>query len=64
MMVGDCWVNNLLPSIILGNFRMQRYMGRHMDTRNILGLEERPLWYRLDYPLSNPIEKSSLEELV
>jgi hypothetical protein len=46
------------------NFRLQRYMQRHMDTRNILGLEGRPLWSRLDYPLSNPIEKSSLEELI
>jgi hypothetical protein len=63
-MVGDCWVNNLLPSIILGNFRLQRYMGRHRDTRNILGLEGRPLWSRLNYPLPNPIEKPSLKKLV
>jgi hypothetical protein len=63
-MVGDCWVNNLLPSIILRNFRLQRYMRGHRDTRNMLGMEGRPLWPRLDYPLSNPIEKSILKELV
>jgi hypothetical protein len=63
-MLGDCWVNNLLPSVILGNFRLQRNMRGHRDTRDMLGLEGRPLWSRLDYPLSNPIEKSSFEELV
>jgi hypothetical protein len=63
-MVGDCWVNNLLPSIILGNFRLQRYMRWHTDTGNMLGLERRPLWPRLDYPFSNLIEKSNLKELV
>jgi hypothetical protein len=30
----------------------------------MLGLEGRPFWPRLDYPLSNPVEKSILEELV
>jgi hypothetical protein len=34
------------------------------DTRDMLGLERRPFWPRLDYPLFNPIEKSRLEELV
>jgi hypothetical protein len=28
------------------------------------GLERRPFWPSLDHPFSNPIEKSSLEELV
>jgi hypothetical protein len=63
-MVGNYWVNNLLPSIILGNFKFQRYMRGHNDTRNMLGLEGGPLWPRLDYPFSNPIEKSILKELV
>jgi hypothetical protein len=63
-MVGYCWVNNLLPSIILGNFRLQRCMGRHKDTRNILGLEGRPLWSRMNYPFPNPIEKTNLKNPV
>jgi hypothetical protein len=63
-MVGYYWVNNLLPSVILGNFRLKRYMRGNRDTRNMLGLEGRPLWPSLDYPLSNPIEKSSLKEMV
>jgi hypothetical protein len=36
----------------------------HRNTRNMWGLEGRPLWPRLDYPLSNPIEKSILKEPV
>jgi hypothetical protein len=60
-MVGDCWVNNLFPSIILDNFWLQIYIGRHRDTRNILGLEGRPLWYKLNNPLPNPIEKPILK---
>jgi hypothetical protein len=57
-------VNNLLPSIILGNLRLKIYMRGYRDTRNMLGLEEWPLCSRLEYPLSNPIEKYSLKELV
>jgi hypothetical protein len=63
-MLGDCWVNNLLPSVILRNFRLQRNMRGNRDNKDIVGLEGRPLWSRLDYPLSNPIEKSSSKELV
>ena len=63
-MLGDYWVNNLLPSVILGNFRLQINMRGHRDIKDMLGLEGRPLWCRLDYPLSNPIEKSILKELV
>jgi hypothetical protein len=61
-MVEYCWENNLLPSIILESFRLQRYMRGHRDTRNMLGMDEMHLSPRLDYPLSNPIEKSSLKE--
>jgi hypothetical protein len=43
---------------------MVRKMRRNMDTGNILGLEGRPLWSRLNYPLSNPIEESNLKKLV
>jgi hypothetical protein len=39
-------------------------MGRHMDTENILGLEGRPLWSMMNYPLPNPIEEPSLKKLV
>jgi hypothetical protein len=63
-MLGYCWVNNLPSFIILRDFRLKKNMRGHMDTRDILGLEGRPLWSRLAYPLSNPIEKSILEELV
>jgi hypothetical protein len=64
MMVGDCRVNNLLPFVVLRNFRLQRNMRGYMDTRDMLGIERRPLQSRLDYPLSNQIEKSSLENMV
>jgi len=29
-----------------------------------VGVGREPFWPRLDHPLSNPVEKSSLEELV
>jgi hypothetical protein len=35
-----------------------------MDTRNILGLEGRPLWSRLNYTLANPIEEPILKNTV
>ena len=44
--------------------QVAKYMRGHMDTRNMLGMEGRPLWPRLDYPLSNLIEKSSFKEMV
>jgi hypothetical protein len=62
-MVGDYCLNNLLPSAILRKFKLQRYMRGHRGTRNMLGMEGRPLWLRLDYPLFNPIEKSILKEM-
>jgi hypothetical protein len=63
-MVGDCRIDNLLPSIIFRNFWLHGYMRRHKNTRDILRLEGRPLWSRLNYPLPNPIEEPSLKQLV
>jgi hypothetical protein len=57
-------VNNILPSFILGYFRLERNVRGNMDIGDMLGLEGRPLWYRMDYPLSNPIEKSILKDMV
>jgi hypothetical protein len=39
-------------------------MRRHMDTRDILGLEGRPFWSRLNYSLPNPIEEPNLKKMV
>jgi hypothetical protein len=63
-MVGDCQMKNLLPSIIFGDLWLHRYMGRHMDTKNIFGMEGRSLWSRMNYPLPNPIEEPNLKTLV
>jgi hypothetical protein len=57
-------VNNFLPFVVLENFKLQRNMREYRDTRDMLGMERRPLWSRLDYSLSNLIKKSSLEEPV
>jgi hypothetical protein len=62
--VGDFQINNILPSILFGNFWLHRYMGRYKYRKDILRLEGRPLWSRLNYPLPNPIEEPILKKLV
>jgi hypothetical protein len=63
-MLGDYSVKNIMPFVVLGNFRLQLNMRGDRDTRDMFGLEGRPFWSRLDYPLSNPNEKFVLEEMV
>jgi hypothetical protein len=63
-MVGDCQIDNLLPSMFFKNFWLHGYMRRNMNTMDILRLEGRPLWSRLNCPFHNPIEEPNLKQLI
>jgi hypothetical protein len=61
MMLGDCRVDNLLPSVFSRDFRLQCDVRRHWDTRDLWGLEGRSFRPRLDHSLPNPVKKSILK---
>jgi hypothetical protein len=42
-MVGDCWVNNLPPFVIIDKFKFQINIRGYRDIKDILGLEGMPL---------------------
>jgi hypothetical protein len=64
-MVRDRLVDDLLPSIICGDFRLQRHMWRNDNTRDILKrLERGSFWSRVHYSMDNPIKEPNLEQLV
>ena len=60
-MLGDCQVDNLLPSIIFRNLRLQWDVRRYRDIGGLQDLERRPFRPRLDHSLPNPVEKSRLK---
>jgi hypothetical protein len=64
-MVRYMLVDDLLPTIICGDFRLQRHMWRNMNSRDILRrLERGYFWSRVHYSMDNPIKEPSLEQLV
>jgi hypothetical protein len=65
MMVRDRMVDDLLPTIICRDFRLQRHMWRNENARDILRrLERGYFWSRVHYPMSNPIKEPNFEKLV
>jgi hypothetical protein len=62
-MLGDCRVDNLLPSIIFRDLRLEGDMRRYRDTGGLRGLERRPFRPRLDYSLDNRIKESNMKQL-
>jgi hypothetical protein len=51
-------------SLAIHHFQGLQVVMRHegeLGYQGHVGLEGRPFWPRLDHPLSNPVEKSSLE---
>jgi hypothetical protein len=64
MMVRDRMVDDLLPTIIFGDFRLQ-HMRMKENARDILRrLKRGSFWSRVHYPMANPIKKPILEQLV
>jgi hypothetical protein len=64
-MVRDRLVDNLLPTVICGDFGLQRHMWRNENARDILRrLERGYFWSRVHYPMANPIKEPILEQLV
>jgi hypothetical protein len=65
MMVRDRLVDDLLPTIICGDFRLQRHMWRNGNAVDILRrLERGSFWSRVHYPMSNRIKEPNIEQLV
>jgi hypothetical protein len=64
-MVRDKLVENILPTIICRDFRLQRHMWRNENAGNILRrMEMGYFWSRVHYPMANPIKEPILEQLV
>jgi hypothetical protein len=62
MMVRYKQVDDLLPTIICGDFRMQRHMWRNKNAWHILRrLERGYFWSRVHYSMANPIKEPILE---
>jgi hypothetical protein len=63
--VGDRLVDNFLPTVISGDFGLQRHMWRNENARKILRrLERGPLWSGMQDTMANQIKKPSLKQLV
>jgi hypothetical protein len=64
-MVRDKLVDDLFPTVIYREFRLQRHMWRNENAWDILRrLERGYFWSRVHYPMANPIKEPSLEHLV
>jgi hypothetical protein len=65
MMVRDRLVDDLLPTIICGDFRLQRHMWRNENAWDILRrLERGYLWSIVHYSMANPVKEPNLKHLV
>jgi hypothetical protein len=64
-MVREKMVDDLLPTIICGDFRLQRHMWRNENVGDILRrLEMGSFYLRVHYSIPNPIKEHNLEQLV
>jgi hypothetical protein len=64
-MVRDMMVDDLLPTLICGDFGLQRHMWRNKNAKDILRTMKRGyFWSRVHSPMTNPIKEPSLEQLV
>jgi hypothetical protein len=65
MMVRDRNFDDLLPSIICGNFWLQGHTWRNGNVKDVLRrLERRYFWSRVHYSMTNIVKEPSLEQLV
>jgi hypothetical protein len=63
-MVRDSQFDDLLPSIIYGDFWLQGHMWRNMNARDVLKLERGSFWLSVYYSMTNPFKEPILEPLV
>jgi len=61
-MVRDRMVDDLFPTIICGDFRLQGHMWRNENARDVLRrLKRGSFWSRVNYSMANPIKEPNLE---
>jgi hypothetical protein len=64
-MLRDMLVDDLFPTIICGDFKLQRHMWRNANGRDILSrLKRGYFWSRVHYSMANLIKEPILEQLV